>query len=48
MVVVFRELPPSVVALDWLGLSLKLTLNDGAVAAQYCYARRDMGKALSP
>jgi hypothetical protein len=23
-------------------LSVKLTLNDGAVAAQYCYARRDI------
>jgi hypothetical protein len=41
VVVVFRELPPSVVALDWLGLSLKLTLNGGALAAQYRYARRD-------
>jgi hypothetical protein len=42
VVVVFRELPPSVVALDSLGLSLKLTFNGGAVAAQYCYARRAM------
>jgi hypothetical protein len=41
VVAVFRELPASVAALDRLGLSLTMTLNDGAVAAQNCYARRD-------
>jgi hypothetical protein len=44
VVAVFRELPASVAALDRLGLSLTMTLNDGAVAAQNCYARRDRQK----
>jgi hypothetical protein len=38
---VFHELHAAVAALDRLGLSLKLTFNGGALAAQYRYERRD-------
>jgi hypothetical protein len=34
VIVVFRELPASVAALDRLGLSLEMTFNDGMVVAQ--------------
>jgi hypothetical protein len=36
---VVRELAALVAPLDWLGLSLRLTLNDVATAARYCSER---------
>jgi hypothetical protein len=42
VVVVLRELPALIATLDGLGLSLKMTSNEGVVAAQNCYARGDV------
>jgi hypothetical protein len=43
VIVVFRAPAASVAALDGFGLTLRLTLNDGAVAAPYRYEEGDSG-----